>query len=271
MDANLAIDNVLHIKTSTSISDVLMVCSHERSGTHFMMNTMQIVSDYCSNPWLNYDLHPLGSKINFFSTSSTNAFIKELSGLTINGITTCNASIIKSHFPASHLGDDAKNLPLKIIYIWRDPAETIASLWKFMHRWGWNEGPKTDTPIELAKARPSGQSQRYQSSNYKDYFERWAAHVLDGINHCNKNPKAHSVSYRQLLKSHTMTTKTLCNSLNIQMLQRPRIPSSSENVIRGSTLNLGNDTMKRLRDLCNNRIEEFPALKALLAEDKKFI
>lgn len=271
MDANLAIRNNLQIKISAKITEQLMVCSHERSGTHFTMNTIDAVSDYCSNPWLNYDLHPLGAKINFFSPTSACAFIGSLSDLKVNGTSTCNASIIKSHFPISHLGDEAKSLPLKIIYVWRDPAETIASLWKFLHRWGWNEGPKTETPIELATARPSGQSQRYQTSNYKDYFERWAAHVIDGIAHCKKNPKANSISYRQLLANHTLITEDICNSLDIHMLRKPHIPSKTENVIKGSTLNLDADTMTRLRDLCNNRIGEFPALKALLAEDQQSI
>ncbi len=245
-----------------------MVCSHERSGTHFTMNSIDAVSDYCSIPWLNYDWHPLGARINFFSTTSTSTFIQEFSDLKVNEKSACNASILKSHFPISHLGDDASDLPLKIIYVWRDPAETFASLWKFMHRWDWNEGPKTETPIELVTARPSGQSQRYQASNYKDYFERWAAHVIDGIAHCKNNPMAKSVSYRQLLTNHSAATESLCNSLDIQMLKKPLIPSKNENVIKGSTLNLDADAMARLRDLCNKRIEEFPALKALLSEDQ---
>ena len=269
MNVNLAINNNLEIKTSSKITEQLMVCSHERSGTHLTMNTIDAVSEYCSNPWLNYDLHPLGAKVNFFNPTSTSSFIRGLSDLKVNGTSTCNASIIKSHFPISHLGKEANSLPLKIIYVWRDPAETIASLWKFLHRWGWNGDPKTESPIELATARPSGQSQRFQASNYKDYFERWAAHVTDGITHCKKNPRANSVSYRQLIKTHTITTENLCNSLNIQMLKKPHIPSKNENVIKGSTLKLSADTMARLRDLCNKRIGEFPALKALLDEDQK--
>ena len=266
---NLAITNNLQIKTSANIAEQLMVCSHERSGTHFTMNSLDYVSDYCSNPWLNYDLDPFGAKINFFSLASTNDFIKEMSDLNFNGTSTCNASIIKSHFPISHLGDEASKLPLKIIYVWRDPAETIASLWKFMHRWDWNEGPKTETPIELATSRPSGQSQRYQTSNYKDYFERWAAHVIDGIAHCEKNPKAKSVSYRQLLEAHTSTTVSLCKNLDIQMLKNPQIPCRTENVIKGSSININVDMMARLRDLCDARIREFPTLEALLSEDQK--
>ena len=269
MIVNLAIKNNLQIKTSENITEQLMVCSHERSGTHFTMNSIDDVSDYCSSPWLNYDLHPFGAKINFFNPISTTKFIKEFSDLKVNGTSTCNASILKSHFTISHLGDDAESLPLKIIYVWRDPTETFASLWKFMHRWGWNEGPKTETPIELVTARPSGQSQRYQASNYKDYFERWAAHVIDGIAHCKKSPKAHSISYRQLLRDHTSTIENLCNNLDIKIFREPRLPSRTENVIKGSTLNIDGDNMTRLRDLCDNRIEEFPGLKALLAKDQK--
>ncbi|WP_390129723.1 sulfotransferase domain-containing protein [Synechococcus sp. HIMB2401] len=268
MNADLAININVQVKTSAEITEQLMVCSHERSGTHLTMNTIDAVSEYCSNPWLNYDLRPLGSMINFFNPTSTSTYIRSLSDIKVNGTSRCNASIIKSHFPISHLGEEVKNLPLKIIYVWRDPAETIASLWKYLHRWSWDEGPKTETPIELATARPSGQSQRYQTSNYKDYFERWAAHVIDGIAQCKNNPMAKSVSYRQLLTNHTAATESLCNSLDIQMLKKPLIPSNDEIAIKGSDLNLDADIMARLRDLCNKRIEEFPALKALLSEDQ---
>ena len=245
-----------------------MVCSHERSGTHFTMNSLSIVSNYHSNPWLNYDLHPLGADINFFSETSVKSFIKGLSNIKVNDKLACNASIIKSHFPLSHLGADACNLPLKIIYIWRDPAETIASLWKFMHRWNWNEGPKTETPLELAAARPSGQSQRYQTTNYKDYFERWAAHVIDGITQCKNNPNAYSVSYSQLLTEHTSTTIDICNSLSIKTLKPPSLPSKNQNIIKGKSLTISDENMTQLREFCHKRIEEFPELKHILKKAK---
>lgn len=267
MNVSVAIHNNLKIKASTKINEQLMVCSHERSGTHFAMNTIDRATHYCSNPWLNYDLHPLGAKINFFSPESANKFITELSSLKVNNTSACNASIIKSHYPISHLGTYAGQLPLKIIYIWRDPVETIASLWKFMHRWSWNEGPKTDTPIELATARPAGQSQRYQKANYKDYFERWAAHVIDGITHCEKNPKAQSISYKQLLASHTKTTIKLCHDLNIEMIQNPLLPRKSENTIKGADLELDIESIEKLRELCDKRLDEFPVLRAHLAKE----
>ena len=267
MDTKISTKNDLFIKTSREIKQQLMVCSHERSGTHFAMNTMASVSHYCSQPWLNYDLFPLGASINFFSEVSARNFITDFSSLKINGEKTCNASIIKSHFPLSHLGDKAGDLPLKIIYIWREPAETMASLWKFMHNWNWNEGPKTETALELASTRPSGQSQRYQKSNYRDYFERWAEHTLDGLSQCKKNPKACSISYRQLLTSHTSTTERICRDLSITLLRKPQIPSRSENTIKGANLDLHSEDMERLRDFCDERIDDYPELKALLKKD----
>ena len=268
MKATLTLTKNLEIEISAKVTDQIMVCSHERSGTHFTMNTIHAVSDYCSSPWLNYDLSPLGAEINFFSAKSCGTFIRKLADLRVNGKPGCNASILKSHFPISHLGDNASNLPLKVIYVWRDPADTIASLWRYMHRWGWNEGPKTETPIELANARPSGQSQRYQTSNCKDYFERWATHVSDGLAHCKKNHKATSVFYEHLLKDHTSTTKTLCSELEIQMLEQPVIPHKTHNVIEGTTLQIDLDTMARLHDLCDKRLEEFPELKLELKNAK---
>ena len=76
------------------------------------------------------------------------------------------------------MGNDAKNL-CKVIYIYRNPEEVFISYWKFLHRWDWFEGPKLNSPLELMKINPKGQSQRYQIENYKNYFARWASHVID--------------------------------------------------------------------------------------------
>ena len=95
--------------------------------------------------------------------------------------------------------------------------------------------------------------------------------MIDGVAHCEKNHKAKSVSYRQLLEAHTSTTESLCKNLDIQMLKNPQIPSRTENAIKGSSLNINADMMARLRDLCDARIRELPTLEALLAENQKSI
>ena len=63
----------------------------------------------------------------------------------------------------------SKNI-CNIIYIYINPEEVFISYWKFLHRWDWFEGPKLNSPLELMKINPKGQSQRYQIENYKNYF-----------------------------------------------------------------------------------------------------
>ena len=40
------------------INKSIFVCSHERSGAHFLMNSIAANSNYDVNPYLNFDLIP---------------------------------------------------------------------------------------------------------------------------------------------------------------------------------------------------------------------
>ena len=227
------------------------------------MNTIGSATDYSSNPWLNYDLIPLGAAINFHSETSVKTFITNLAALEIDGHKTCNASILKSHFPLRMLGKASGKLPLKIIYIYRDPVEVFISFWKFLHQWGWDEGPKTRTPSELISSPPSGQSQRYQLTNYKDYFERWAQHTLDGINYCKNNPNAYHISYKELLEHHESVTLQTCNILDIKVQKKIQLPGKKSNVIPGKNLFISSDERETLKQICANRLKEIPELDAI--------
>lgn len=264
---NVNLQSQIRLSLSRDIQQQLMVCSHERSGTHFLMNTLGEATNYCANPWLNFDLHPLGAHINFFSPVSIKEFIESCANLKVNGQKACNASIIKSHFPLSNLGI-ANEAPLKIIYIWRDPSETLISYWRYMHRWPWNEGPKTKTPLELAKAKPSGQSQRYQSRNYNNYFERWAAHVSEGVRHCAENRNAICISYQNLLRNHTKTTEEVCNKLNIELTKNPVIPDRASNTIKGESLSIRPSDNDELKSYCTEELAKLPHLKKLIEDEE---
>ena len=56
----------VNLSYSKKVKFPLIVCSHERSGTHFMMNSISECTEYTSNPFLNFDYMPLGSFVNFF-------------------------------------------------------------------------------------------------------------------------------------------------------------------------------------------------------------
>ena len=66
----------------------VMVVSHERSGTHFLMNAIARACGYTSDPWVDLDWHSL--LINYFSPEN---IAKTLRRLTDQHV----ASIIKSH------------------------------------------------------------------------------------------------------------------------------------------------------------------------------
>ena len=90
-----------------------MVCSHERSGTHFLMNSLSSSTFYTVEPFLNYDYFPLGSSLNFYSKKDIFSFIQKCSNISTNTGSFCINSIIKSHFPLSLIGDDSTKI-LKI-------------------------------------------------------------------------------------------------------------------------------------------------------------
>ena len=260
---NLGLGSKIEIVTSTELEYQLMVCSHERSGTHFLMNTLEIATEYCSTPWLNYDLNPLGAAINFHSTTSIERFVNSLSNLTINDQKSCNASILKSHFPLSMLGNNSEKLPLKVIYIYRDPVEVFTSFWKFLHLWEWNEGPKTRTPSDLVNSPPSGQSQRYQITSHRDYFERWAHHTLDGIKYCKNNPNAYLISYKELFENHEETTLKACKTLGIKIKEKIQVPTRTSNVIPGKNLFMSDEHKEHLNQICALRLKQIPELDKL--------
>ena len=131
-----------------------MVCSHERSGTHFLMNSLSSSTFYTVEPFLNYDYLPLGSSLNFYSKKNIFSFIQKCSNISTSNGNFCINSILKSHFPISLLGNNSNEI-LKIAYIYRNPIDVFISYWKFLHKWDWFEGPKLNCPLELMKTKPS--------------------------------------------------------------------------------------------------------------------
>ena len=213
---------------SEKVNLPLMVCSHERSGTHFVMNSISKCTEYTANPFLNFDYSPLGSLINFFSEESIKIFLNSLKNIKYNdSINYCTNSIIKSHFPLTLLGNDAKNL-CKVIYIYRNPEEVFISYWKFLHRWNWMEGPKLSSPLELIKSNPKGQSQRYQIENYINYFERWASHIINAENTARNSSNIVLVNYSELKNNFETTVEFICEKLKIDILQPPIKPNKEK-------------------------------------------
>ena len=246
------------LSCSEKVKIPLMVSSHERSGTHFMMNSISECTEYTANPFLNFDYMPLGSLVNFFSKESTNKFLFSLKKISQNESNNlCVNSIIKSHFPLS-LMDPNKNL-CKVIYIYRNPEEVFISYWKFLHRWNWVEGPKLSSPLELIKSNPKGQSQRYQIENYKNYFARWASHIINAKNSARNSSNIVLVNYAELKNNFETTIELICNKLKINILELPKKPNK-ENFIYGKEMEICENDRILMKNFIKEENKKFPNL-----------
>ena len=243
---------------SEKVKIPLMVCSHERSGTHFMMNSISECTEYTVNPFLNFDYMPLGSFVNFFSKESINKFLFSLQDINQNEYNSyCVNSIIKSHFPLS-LFDHNKNL-CRFIYIYRNPEEVFISYWKFLHRWNWLEGPKLSSPLELIKSNPKGQSQRYQTENYTNYFARWSSHIIDAKNSARNSSNIVLVNYSELENNFETTIEYICEKLKINIFQQPKKPNK-EKFIYGKAMEICDKEKILMKNFIKEEIKKFPNL-----------
>ena len=246
------------LSCSEKVKIPLMVSSHERSGTHFMMNSISDCTEYTANPFLNFDYIPLGSFVNFFSKESVNKFLFSLKDVSQNQSNIfCVNSIIKSHFPLS-LIDHNKNF-CKVIYIYRNPEEVFVSYWKFLHRWNWFEGPKLNSPLELIKSNPKGQSQRYQIENYKNYFARWAAHIINAQDAARSSSNIVLINYSELKNNFEKTIKYISNKLKIQISNAP-IKPNKEKYIYGKEMKICDEERILMKNFISEEIKNFPEL-----------
>ena len=248
----------LEISCSEKVYVPLMVCSHERSGTHFMMNSISKCTEYTTSPYLTFDYSSLGSVINFFSEQSIRDFLNYLKNIRHNSINYSTNSIIKSHFPLTLLGNNDQNI-CKVIYIYRNPEEVFTSFWKFLHKWDWFEGPKLNSPLELMKSNPKGQSQRYQVENYKNYFERWALHILNAKEAQSYSNNIVMVNYSDLEKNYEKTVKTICNQLDIDIVSTLSKPIR-EDYIHGKDMKISYKDKKIMKSYISKEIKKFPEL-----------
>lgn len=148
----------------------IMVASHERSGTHFLMNSIGKAFGYISSPWVNFD----GSTVplNFYAAQEVTQFFERFRE-------RFPLNIFKSHHPLTFFEESMDSFidEFHIFYIYRDPRDVMVSLWRFLNQLPWHEGPKTATPRELIRAEPAGQMLRYQWKQEPTMIHRWRTHV----------------------------------------------------------------------------------------------
>ena len=201
------------------------VISHERSGTHFLMNTLAANYGYVSQPWWNLDF-TLG--LNFHSAEHLASYFGQAKGQSV-------LNIVKSHHQAGFFEPFIRDFTddFQVFYICREPRAVIASFSKLINELPWNEGPNVDSPAELLRAEPSHALLRYQQHQAPTMLHRWADHVTGWVDLSDRlgENRIHVVRYEDLAHNFEATVANLGDTLGLPCPETPTMPSRTQNVI----------------------------------------
>lgn len=201
-----------------------MVISHERSGTHFLMNTLALNFGYIAAPWINFD-YELG--LNFHSTKSLQGFFAVMRGRPI-------LNLVKSHhqfeFFAPLINELAKEF--HIFYVYRDPRDVMVSFWRMINSFGWDEGPKEKTAAAFMRAAPRGGLMRYQKAQFPTMLHRWQAHVEGWLTNTatDGDRRIIPIRYEDLNLDFENTVAGIGARIG-HSVAAPRRPDKNENVV----------------------------------------
>ena len=193
----------------------IMVVSHERSGTHFMMNALAKNGGYVSNPWINLDYQ---TGLNFHAP-------KVMAQVFAQYAAKPSLNIVKSHHQLAFFEEVLERIlrDFRIIYVVRHPRSLMPSLWRYLNAWAWDEGPKCGTPSELIRQEPSGAMLRYQKRQVPNMLARWREHVGPWIRQAGLTSGIEVVRYEDLDQRFEETMASLMQRLGVPQgpLERP--------------------------------------------------
>lgn len=169
----------------------VMVVSHERSGTHFLMNSLAGCYEYVSAPRI--DLDPNDVNINYFLPANVAHVLSDIAARPV-------ANIVKSHHSVEFFASELARIVQRyvVFYVYRDPVKVLLSYWRFLHQFKSVEGPKIADPLDFARAEPCGHMMRYQMRQYPSVISRWAAHVDGWLAAAKDQPRIIPVRYEDL-------------------------------------------------------------------------
>ena len=146
----------------------VLVVSHERSGTHFLMNALAGAYHYTAA----VDLEPDKLPANYY-------FPPMLAHVIARRAASQPNLLFKSHHAVDFFDGILDELlgTIVILYIHRHPVDVMVSFWRLIHGFRWREGPKTATALDFSAAAPEGQMLRYQMRQRRNMLDRWACHV----------------------------------------------------------------------------------------------
>jgi hypothetical protein len=171
----------------------LLVVSHERSGTHFLINSIALNFGYDANQ---IDL-AISDGFDPRQSDQADRWLARFKG---NYVT----SIFKSHHDSTLL------IPIltpylnefQVIYIYRDGRDVMTSFWRYLNRLRAGWGPQVPSPGDFIRAAPTGGILQYQTNSCENMLARWIRHVSDWL---DADIAVHFVSYELLHQQFEVT------------------------------------------------------------------
>jgi len=200
---------------------LMIVNSHERSGTHFLMNSLALNFGYTSFPYFNLDMpvlpHVPSNILNMLQG------IKE------------PKYIVKSHYEGAFFQPVIEEV-LKfahVFYIYRSEDSMFKSCLKHWNSIVWDEAAKCKDIEELKIAEPYGGCMRYQYKQYPSMLARWNGHKASW----KERMAGHNiiyVRYEDLCSRFDKTIRHISKRINIPIVGGiARKPDRSNTVQNG--------------------------------------
>jgi hypothetical protein len=227
-----------------------LVVSHERSGTHFLMNSLASCYGYVTTPWIDFDRPTFN--INYFYSPEVRDLLLALADRPM-------ANVVKSHHVADFFAEELRKIAERyvVFVVCRHPAAVMLSFWRFLHQWPWNEGPKSLDPLAFARSEPCGRLMRFQMRQAASMLHRWAAHVDGWLDAATACPRIVVVRYEDLDEKYEQTVRSFAEPLEHTPQSIAR-PSRDYNVIpRGPVDPTGRGVLPDvdgLRELCRQQV-----------------
>ncbi len=198
------------------------VFGHERSGNHFLMNTIALNFGYISKPWWNLDFE-LG--IDFHNPKALLAYLKKAHNQPIK-------NILKSHHHYGFIEPIIEYVieQFYVFYIYRDPRDVLISNQKLIEKIESDEGPKGLSISEFIRSAPRGRMMRYQKHQSENMLTRWKEHVEPWLEIANNNKGVFALSYENLVDDFEATVVRLSKFIDITPKRIIR-PDKQTNVI----------------------------------------
>lgn len=215
-------DPVATYADDPSVKKVLVI-SHERSGTHFLMNTIADNFGYVSNPWVDID-----------DTQVTNPYAWQNVKIAMENFPGPLLNIFKTHYSAGFFEgfEDWVLETFHVFYIRRETDPCMKSLMRHVNDLPWKAGLKTDDWLRFKWSPPGGCLLRYQMEQYDDMKSRHEAHIKGFTEAEPWASGAFQVSYEELDQEFERTVmKIACHLRMTPTYGVPVRPERGDRVI----------------------------------------